>query len=159
MGGTTTNGFSKSHAQSFANSPSNRSTVTGAFGHDININQSNADVVEARQKNMLAIKNSSVKMKFPENSPYNANNRDLKFKPNQNRKEMILNAKKADFQGYLLNSSVKFTMDQRNNKMSYNNSAGGGGEKDMIYNLKSRKPDRPWAEQEDKASKNHLTQM
>ena len=36
-------------------------------------------------------------MKFPENSPYNNGGKDLAFKPNQNRKEIILNAKKADF--------------------------------------------------------------
>jgi len=39
---------------------------------------------------------SSVSMKFPENSPYNSG-KAMKFKPNQNRKEMILAAKKADF--------------------------------------------------------------
>ena len=39
---------------------------------------------------------SSVGLKFPQNSPYNSG-KARAFKPNQNRKEMILNAKKADF--------------------------------------------------------------
>ena len=90
---------------------------------------------------MQVLNTSSVKMKFPENSPYNANVKAKEFKPNQNRKEMIINAKKADFQGYLMNSSVKFTLDEKNNKMGYNNNAGGGGEKDLIYNIKARKAD------------------
>jgi len=31
--------------------------------------------------------------------------------------------------------------------MEYNNNAGGGGDKDLIYNIKARKPDQSWAEQ------------
>ena len=46
---------------------------------------------------MQNLTTSSVKIKFPENSPYNVNVKAKEFKPNQNRKEMILNAKKADF--------------------------------------------------------------
>ena len=72
---------------------------------------------------------------------------------------MILNAKKADFQGQLMNSSVKFTFDERNNRVAYNNNAGGGGEKDLIYNVKAAKREATWAENQDKLSKNHLTQM
>ena len=48
---------------------------------------------------------------------------------------MILSAKKAEFQGQLIDSSIKFSMDERNNRVAYNNNAGGGGEKDLIYNV------------------------
>ena len=72
---------------------------------------------------------------------------------------MIINAKKAEFQGQLMNSSVRFTLDDKNNRVSYNNNAGGGGEKDLIYNIKTAKKEPLWAEAHDKASKNHLTQM
>lgn len=58
-----------------------------------------------------------------------------------------------------MNSSVRFTLDEKNNRMSYNNNAGGGGEKDLIYNIKSAKKEPLWAEAHDKESKNHLTQM
>jgi len=109
---------------------------------------------------MATLHNSNVKMNFPANSPYHANSSKTKeHKPNANRKEMIINAKKADFQGQLKNSSVKFTFDEKNNKMAYNNNAGGGGNSDLIYNVKATKKDEIWAEQQDKASKNHLTQM
>ena len=101
---------------------------------------------------------SSVNMKFPENSAYNSG-KPRAFKPNQNRKEMIINAKKADFQGSLLDSSIKFTMDERNNRVAYNNNAGGGGDKDLIYNIQAKKTEATWAENNDKVSKNHLTQM
>ena len=77
---------------------------------------------------------SSVNMKFPSNSPYNAG-KPGGFKPNQNRKDMIISAKKADFQGQLLDSSIKMTLDERNNRMTYNNNAGGGGDSDLIYNI------------------------
>lgn len=56
-----------------------------------------------------------------------------------------------------MNSSVRFTLDEKNNRMSYNNNAGGGGEKDLIYNIKSAKKEPLWAEAHDKESKNHLT--
>ena len=74
---------------------------------------------------------------------------------------MILSAKKADFQGQLLNSSIKMTFDERNNEVGYNNNAGGGGDRDLIYNLKANKfqKEATWAEVQDKTSKNHLTQM
>lgn len=97
-------------------------------------------------------------MKFPVNSPYNSG-KGIQFKPNQNRKEMIINAKKAEFQGQLLNSSLKFNHDSKSNSMAYNNSAGGGGDKDLIYNIKAERPTALDAEITDKASKNHLTQM
>ena len=115
------------------------------------------DALVARKQNMQNLTTSSVSMKFPENSPYNACRLKEQFKPNQNRKEMILNAKKADFQGQLLNSSVKFTFDERNNRMTYNNNAGGGGEKDLIYNVKPTKREATWAENQDKETKGHLT--
>ena len=58
-------------------------------------------------------------------------------------------------------SSIKMTFDEKNNQVSYNNSAGGGGTNDLIYNMKSTGPRREetWAEVHDKESKNHLTQM
>ena len=71
----------------------------------------------------------------------------------------MMGAKKAEFQGQLMNSSLKFNMDAKNNKMTYNNNAGGGGDKDLIYNVKMAKPEQSMAEKQDKASKNHLTQM
>ena len=52
---------------------------------------------------------------------------------------MILAAKKADFQGQLVDSSIKFSLDERNNRMAYNNNAGGGGDQDLIYNMKAKK--------------------
>lgn len=76
-------------------------------------------------------------MKYPENSPYNSGKNAKEFKPNQNRKEMIINAKKAEFQGQLMASSVKFNHDEKSNRLSYNNSMGGGGEKDLIYNVRN----------------------
>jgi len=39
-----------------------------------------------------------------------------------------------------LNSSLKFNHDTKSNNMSYNNSAGGGGDKDLIYNIKAERP-------------------
>ena len=43
--------------------------------------------------------------------------------------------------------------------MSYNNCAGGGADKDLIYNIKSAKPEMSQAEAFDKQSKNHLITM
>jgi len=43
--------------------------------------------------------------------------------------------------------------------MSYNNCAGGGADKDLIYNVKSAKPQMSQAEAFDKQSKNHLITM
>ena len=97
-------------------------------------------------------------MKFPQNSPYNSGKSQANFKVNQNRNELLMGARKADFQSQLLNSSLRFTLDERNNKMSYNNRAGGT-EADMIYNIKHAKPSMPQAEAFDKQSKSHLTQM
>ena len=71
------------------------------------------------------------------------------------------NAKKAEFQGQLRNSSVRFTHDANNNRVSYNNCAGGGSDQDLVYNIKSEsaKPGVAQAEVFDKESKNYLTQM
>ena len=110
--------------------------------------------MRAQNKQNLTV--SSVRMKYPENSPYNSG-KNKEFKPNQNRKEMIINAKKAEFQGQLMASSVRFTHDANNNRLGYNNAAGGGGDKDMIYNVRSQPKQSSWAEIQDKASKNHLT--
>ena len=112
----------------------------------------------ARKANQEVLMTSSVSMKFPESSSYYSS-KIKEFKPNQNRKEMILNAKKAEFQGQLIDSSIKFSMDERNNRVAYNNNAGGGGDKDLIYNVKSNKQEPTWVESNDKNSKNHLTQM
>lgn len=43
--------------------------------------------------------------------------------------------------------------------MSYNNCAGGGADKDLIYNIKSAKPEMSQAEAFDKQSKNYLITM
>jgi len=46
-----------------------------------------------------------------------------------------------------MNSSIKFTNDERNNKVGYNNSVGGGdAEKDLIIKVQSNKLDASWAE-------------
>ena len=58
--------------------------------------EENQDVVEQRKRNQQTLQTSSVNMKFPANSPYNSG-KGVQFKPNQNRKEMIINAKKAEF--------------------------------------------------------------
>ena len=79
--------FSKSHANTFM-SNSTRNSVTG---------RSDIDAIMARKQNAATIANSSVKMKFPENSPYNQGKSQKEFKPNQNRKELLVNAKKAEF--------------------------------------------------------------
>ena len=50
-------------------------------------------------------------------------------------------------------------MDERNNRVSYNNKAGGQDDKDLIYNIKAERPNACQAEAFDKQSKNHLTQM
>ena len=138
----------------------NNSVTGGGFGHDLGSGMSlaNKEALQVRKQNQEILMTSSVNMKFPENSAYNAG-KPVEFKPTQNRKEMILSAKKADFQGQLLDSSVKFTLDERNNRMAYNNNAGGGGDKDLIYNIKANQVDATWAENNDKVSKNHLTQM
>ena len=68
--------------------------------------------LSARAANKQIADKSSVKMKFPENSPYSAG-KGANFKPNQNRKEAIIGAKKAEFQAELMKSSVKFTFDER----------------------------------------------
>ena len=52
-----------------------------------------------------------------------------------------------------MNSSVKFTDDERMNKVSYNSKGGD------ILNVKMTKQGATWAELQNKASKNHLTQM
>ena len=54
------------------------------------------DAKQASNANKQVLTASSVKMTFPQNSPYNSG-KDRNFKPNQNRKETILNAKKAEF--------------------------------------------------------------
>ena len=66
----------------------NRFAVTGRTG---------TEAVLARKQNAATIANSSVKMKFPENSPYNVGKSQKEFKPTQNRKELLHNAKKAEF--------------------------------------------------------------
>lgn len=120
-----------------------------------------SDAMAARNANKQIADKSSVKMKFPENSPYNSASKGHTFKPNQNRKEAIIGAKKAEFQAELLKSSFKFTFDERMKALQYNNNAGGGGDKDMIYQMKAEatKKEQPWAEVHDKESKNYLTQM
>ena len=135
-------------------------SVTGGFGHDANNKSqlSNKETLMARKANQEVLMTSSVSMKFPESSPYNSG-KITEFKPNQTRKEMILAAKKAEFQGQLIDSSIKFSMDERNNRVAYNNNAGGGGEKDLIYNVKANKQEMTWVENNDKGNKNHLTQM
>ena len=72
--------------------------------------------------------------------------------------------KKADFQGQLLDSSVKFNMDKKAQQMKYaNNASGGHGESDMVYNVKADRVDSlrqtSWVEMNDKQNKTHLTQM
>ena len=49
---------------------------------------------------------------------------------------MIVNAKKAEFQGQLKNSSLRFNLDTKNNKLTYNNniSGGVGDPKELVYN-------------------------
>ena len=79
----TATGFTKSHPMAFSPSPMYNS-VTGAFGHDRGISGS---VIESNETSMLRkqnkqkLMNSSVQMKFPENSPYNIG-RVKEFKPN-----------------------------------------------------------------------------
>lgn len=154
--GGASNGFAKSHASGFAGGRS----VTGGFGLEgpSKSQLANLETQLAAQQNQEFLMTSSVSMKFPANSPYNSG-KAREFKPNQNRKELILNAKKADFQGQLIDSSIKFSLDERNNLMGYNNNAGGGGDKDLIYNVKAQKPPATWVEENDKGDKNHLTQM
>lgn len=79
--------LSKSHANTFM-SNSTRNSVTG---------RTDTEAVLARKQNAATIANSSVKMKFPENSPYNVGKSQKEFKPTQNRKELLHNAKKAEF--------------------------------------------------------------
>lgn len=116
------------------------------------------DAQQARNVNKQVLTTSSVKMKFPENSPYNAG-KGQGFKPNQNRKEAILNAKKAEFQSDLMKSSFRFTFDERNRNVQYNNNAGGGGEKDQVFSMtnEATRKESTWAELHDKESKNYLT--
>ena len=64
--------LSKSHANTFM-SGSTRNSVTG---------RSDLEAVMARKQNAATIANSSVKMKFPENSPYNSGKSAKEFKPN-----------------------------------------------------------------------------
>ena len=91
-------------------------------------------------------------MKFPENSPYNSG-KGKEFKPNQNRKEMILNAKKAEFQSQLMGSSFRFTMD---GKSPVDNREKA---REYIKPSEMQKQQRTWAETMNKESKNYLTQM
>jgi len=143
--------MSKSYtASSSLGQPWRNNSVTGG---------QNLESEQQRKQNKESMSQSHVKMKFPENSPYNSGKANTEFKPNQNRKELLINAKRAEFQGQLRNSSLKFTLDEKNNLVSYNNCAGGGGKDDMIYSVKSSKPEPLAAELFDKQSKNHLTQM
>mmetsp|Transcript_29491 Transcript_29491/g.39230 ORF Transcript_29491/g.39230 Transcript_29491/m.39230 type:complete len:228 (+) Transcript_29491:644-1327(+) len=131
-------------------SATSRNSVTG---------RSDLEAFLARKQNAATLQTSSVKMKFPENSAYNNGKSQSDFKPNQNKKELLSSAKKADFQGQLLNSSVRFTLDENNNRLTYNNCAGGSADKDLVYNIKASRPAPVYAESFDKQSKNHLTQM
>ena len=102
-------------------------------------------------------------MKFPKNSPYLGTEK-VQFKPNHQNTELLKKGKKADFQGQLIDSSIRFNMDKKASQLGYANKASAGGnEQDMVYNVKSDRVDdlnsRPWAEKADKESKNHLTQM
>lgn len=87
MGQATEEGLSKSHTNTFM-SNSSRNSVTGSLA---------MEAVLARKANAATIANSSVKMKFPENSPYCQGKSQKEFKPTQNRKELLVNAKKAEF--------------------------------------------------------------
>ena len=60
-------GFSQSHTTSFL-SPSARTSRNSRFGETTS---SNFEVVAERKQNMQNLTASHVKMKFPENSPYN----------------------------------------------------------------------------------------
>ena len=135
------NSFKKSYGPAYqTHSGAGTNSVTGGFGHDVNCKSQlqTQETLMARQANQEFLMTSSVSMKFPETSSYYSS-KIKEFKPNQNRKEMILNAKKAEFQGQLIDSSIKFSRDERNNKVTYNNNAGGGGDKDLIYNISSKK--------------------
>ena len=80
-------------------------------------------------------------MKLPENSPY-IGTQKKEFKPNHNNADLIKSGKKADFQGQLIDSSIKFNMDKTSMKMKYANSASGGnGDNDMVYNVKANHVD------------------
>ena len=55
---------------------------------------------------------------------------------------MIKSGKKADFQGQLIDSSIRFNRDQKSMEMRYANSASGGhGDNDMVYNVKANRVD------------------
>lgn len=151
--------FNKSFTTSFTtpSQPTTTRNATSFFSHQNSTAKEN-DAFASEIKQTLTV--SSVQMKFPRDN-YAENNKAAAFKPNANRKELIEGAPKADFQGQLMASSVKFTCDERNNRVNYNNSAGGGGDRDMIYNLPAEacRKDTAWAEIHDKESKNYLTQM
>ena len=138
--------FSKSHAGPF----NARDSSSSAFRPDSMSIPTN-DAILARKHNEQHLRTSSIKMKFPENSPYNSS-KGKEFKPNQNRKDMILNAKKAEFQSQLMGSSFKFTLDGKGH-MDREKA------KEVIKPENMVKHGRTWAEEKNKESKNYLTQM
>ena len=64
--------MSKSHAETFL-SNSKRDSVTG---------RADMEAIMARKQNMATLTATSVKMKFPENSPYNSGKAQTEFKVN-----------------------------------------------------------------------------
>ena len=109
------------------------------------------------------MQSSSVNMKYPQNSPYVSKENAREFKVNENKVETMLKAEKAQFQGQLKKSTIRLNLDDKNNKLTYNNnnSSANGSPKDLVYNTNATDISKKtsWAEQQDKAPKSHLTQM
>ena len=109
------------------------------------------------------MQSSSVNMKYPQNSPYVSKENAREFKVNENKVETMLKAEKAQFQGQLKKSTIRLNLDDKNNKLTYNNnnSSPNGSPKDLVYNTNATAISKKtsWAEQQDKAPKSHLTQM
>ena len=99
------------------------------------------EAYQARLINAEKYNGSSLNIKNPKGSPYIGTEKK-EFKPNHNNTDLMKSGKKADFQGQLLDSSVKFNLDKKAMQMKYaNNASGGHGESDMVYNVKADRVD------------------
>ena len=98
--------------------------------------------------------------KLPENSPYTKGRSAANFKPDHHS---VQGAKKADFQQHLIDSSIRFTRDPRNNQVNYNSSPGKvGRDYELVKKADANNPSLKEAleiKMADRSLKTHLTQM
>ena len=70
------------------------------------------EAYQARLINAEKYNGSNLQIQNPQNSPYIGTEKK-QFKPNHNNSDLLRSGKKADFQGQLVDSSIRFNHDKK----------------------------------------------